>query len=73
MIETDPKHPRILRQHLPRALEPARTLGLASRHDRMGAKHAPEVLGLMISIVGMPSRLHARSVNVAYAYLAYCG
>ena len=64
MIKSDPKHPQIQCQHLPRAPEPARTPGLASRHDRMGAKHAPEVLGLIISIVGMPSRLRARSVCV---------
>ena len=64
MIKTDPKHPQIHCQHLPRAPEPARTPGLASRHDRTGAVHAPEVPGLIDVVTGTCSRRHARSVSV---------
>ena len=64
MIKSDPKHPQIQCQHLPRAPEPARTPGLEPRRDRMGASHAPGVLGCLYSTTRMCRRRHARSVCV---------
>ena len=64
MIKSDPKHPQIQCQHLPRAPEPARTPGLEPRRDRMGASHAPGVLGCLYSTTRMCRRRHARSTCV---------
>ena len=64
MIKSDPKHPQIQCQHLPRAPEPARTPGLEPQRDRMRASHAPGVLGCLYSTTRMFRRRHACSTCV---------